>query len=352
MNNNNNLNDQCNGVSVGIGTTGNCNLNCEHCYSKPLRGNTLTYDEIISLIEGKNITSINYGTGENILNPDFMKVVTYCYEHNIKQSLTSNGYSIMAITEEQLRMFNDIDISLEFTDESKQNSFRHGDSWNFVDKSIEKCRKADVEFSIATALMNINYKQIPSLLQKVNKEGCNLRLNVFKKVPKAGITKFSLTYDEFWEAVKLLFEYGELISCSEPVVNAMLDIPPIVHKSPCGLSSLRIHPDGCVVPCVYWPGSDLLIKDLKESFAPCFDSEAFSTIRIIPKYCLDNCEKVDVCGGGCAARRFLNGDINIPDEYCPIYLKKELPEIKVTHAKDRKDLVHSSYLCTFIFMGK
>lgn len=336
-------------ISIGIGTTGNCNLNCRHCYSKPLRGNTLTYDEVITLIEGKPISSINYGTGENILNPDFISIVDYCHDRGIKQSYTSNGFGVIAMPDETVRKFNDIDISLEFVDKSVQNDFRHGDSWNFVEKAIEKCRRLGVEFSIATALMNINYQQIPLLLEKVKTENCNLRLNIFKPVPKAGIRQFTLTYDEFWTSMSLLFGYGMLISCSEPIVNAMLNIPPVVPKSPCGKSSIRVHPTGQVVPCVYWQDSDVHINDLRESFAPAFQSKSFAEIDIIPDFCMKNCDKVDVCGGGCASRRELNGSINDPDMYCPIYHKREIPDIKVEWAEGEKDLVHSSYLCTLIF---
>lgn len=340
------------GISVGIGTTGNCNLSCSHCYSKPLRGNTLTYDEIVSIIDGKKISSINFGTGENILNPDFLTIVDYCHDRGIKQSYTSNGYGVIAMPDETVRKFNDIDISLEFVDKNIQNDFRHGDSWNFVEKAIEKCRRLGVEFSIATALMNVNYKEIPGLLKKVKEENCNLRLNIFKPVPKAGITKFTLTYDEFWAAMSLLFEHGGLISCSEPIVNAMLGITPIVPKSPCGKSSIRIHPTGQVVPCVYWQDSDVHIDDLKTSFAPAFQSKSFAEIDIIPDFCLKNCDKVEVCGGGCASRRALNSGIGEPDMYCPIYHKREIPVIKVDYAPGEKDLVHSSYLCTLIFGGK
>lgn len=340
------------GISVGLGSTGNCNLNCPHCYSKPLRGYTLSFDEIAPLIEKGGIDSINFGTGENILNPDFPDIAQLCRKKGIKMSLTSNGYSVICLPEEELKWFHDIDISLDFPDKNTQNDFRHGESWDFVDKGIEKCRKLGIEFSIATALMNVNYKEIPDILARVAREKCNLRINIFKKVPKAGITQFALTYDEFWDAMKLLFDHGRLISCSEPIVNAMLNIPPIVPKSPCGRKSFRVHPSGAVVPCVYWPESNITISDIAKSFETAWESDIFKQIRVIPQFCLEKCDKVEVCGGGCASRRHLNGKLGEPDEYCPIFHKKAIPDIKVTRAKESKDLVHSSYLCTLIFAGK
>ena len=73
---------------------------------------------------------------------------------------------------------------------------------------------------------------------------------------------------------------------------------------------------------------------------------------MIPQFCRDNCDKVDICGGGCASRRYLNGKLEEPDEYCPIYHRKTIPEIEVTYANVTKDLVHAAYLCTFIFKSK
>jgi len=338
-------------ISVGIGTTGNCNLNCPHCYSEPLRASTLTLKDVTSLLDNKKISSINFGTGENILNPDFPGIINYCHARGIKMSLTSNGYSVVALSDEDLLKFNDIDISLEFTDKKRQDDFRHGNSWDFAEQSLKKCRRLGIEFSIATAVMNVNYREIPSLLEKAGRAGCNLRLNIFKSVPKSANSVFALSYDEFWEAVRLMFAHGSLISCSEPIVNAILDIPPVVPRSPCGKSSIRVHPTGGVVPCVYWPESDVYIRDLQESFAPAFRSRAFKESLIVPEFCTEKCDKADVCGGGCASRRYLTSGIGKPDQYCPIYNRKPVPKIKVSASKTPKDLVHSSYLCTLIFAG-
>src|SRR3989344_397976 len=85
------------GISLGIGATANCNLNCGHCYSRPLRGHSLSLDEMMDLVDGKRISSINFGTGENILNPDFPKMIDNLHERCIKLSVTSNGYTIIVL---------------------------------------------------------------------------------------------------------------------------------------------------------------------------------------------------------------------------------------------------------------
>lgn len=367
-------------LSVGLGTTANCNLGCAHCYSRPLRGHSLSLAELKRIIEGgdKRIGSINFGTGENILNPEFGEMVAYCHERGIKLSVTSNGYTINQLSDEQLGWFNDIDISLDFPDKAEQNRFRKGDSWDFVDQAINRCRRLRIEFSIATALMTINFREIPDLLERASREECNLRVNVFKPVPKAGIYRFQLDYGQFWEAMALLFDHGRLISCSEPIVNAVLGIAPNVPQSPCGKQSLRIHPDGEVVPCVYWINSDqpidiytdlgdpqkvrtvpreywttsrVHIRDLTESFEPAFNAESFVRIRTVPEFCRAECSLVEICGGGCASRRYLNGRLSEPDDYCPFYRGAKPPSISVRWHPDQKELIHSNYLCTLIFAG-
>lgn len=83
-------------------------------------------------------------------------MIDKCYEMGIKMSLTSNGYSIISLSDEQLTKFNDLDISLEFIGRSKQNSFRNGESQELVDQAIRKSKRLGIEFSITAVLMNIN----------------------------------------------------------------------------------------------------------------------------------------------------------------------------------------------------
>ena len=105
-------------------------------------------------------------------------------------------------------------------------------------------------------------------------------------------------------------------------------------------------PKGHIVPCVYWQTTDasidLLVSKGKEAI---WNSESFNRIRIIPEECTD-CEYIEICKGGCAARRYYN-DLEKPDPYCYKIKGLPQPELKWEMAGE-KDLVHASYLCTMI----
>jgi len=87
-------------LEVGIGTTGLCNLNCSHCYSRKYSDKNITLDNIKRLFTSVDITSVNFGTGENILNPEFKDILEFFHEKNVKMSLTTNGYTVSKLSNE------------------------------------------------------------------------------------------------------------------------------------------------------------------------------------------------------------------------------------------------------------
>ena len=79
-----------------------------------------------------------------------------------------------------------------------------------------------------------------------------------------------------------------------------------------GDSTVRVAPDGGVLPCTYWPASRLTLTDLARLGAAIVESAEFLEARRVPAACLD-CP----CRGGCAGRRALAGGLDAPDPYCP-----------------------------------
>ena len=62
-------------VSLGIGLTNNCNLNCAHCYRDQDKIHNLNLQDIKNICENLAINSIGFGTGENGLNPEYFDII-------------------------------------------------------------------------------------------------------------------------------------------------------------------------------------------------------------------------------------------------------------------------------------
>lgn len=335
--------------SVGIGITNQCNYNCSHCYSREEQKYNLSFEQVAELCNHLEIDSINFGTGESGLHSDFLRIIEYVHEKGIKMALTTNGYTAALLSDEYLKLFNDIDFSLDFVQKDNHDAFRGVGASNMVERGIERCKKLGVEASMACAMMKDNYYYMDKMVEKAREFGMNLRVNVYKPVHT---DKHLLSYDEFWEGIARLFYHSKIVSCSEPIVNALIGNKTLDGGSRCGKQSLRIRPDGGIVPCVYWNKSMSSISELvnnkKEMSADGFSlyiDRVTTETKIIPEECRE-CDVLDICQGGCAARRLYN-DLNKPDPYCFKLGGRKEPMINFEWGQS-KDLVHSNYLCTII----
>lgn len=335
-------------IKLGIGTTGKCNMNCEHCYSRQYDNSSLSLKDIKRIANSIEIESVNFGTGENILNGEFLQIVEYLYERNINLSLTTNGYSISKMTDEHIKMFHDIDFSLEFPTRELQNAYRGHNSWEMVTEGMQRCKVLGIPFSIATVLMKPNVAHIVDFYDLISKYGCFLRINIIKCNSSNDAENLSheLSYDLFWQSIKIILKKFKIVSCSEPILRAALNLNSGIGI-PCGKASIRIQPDGSLLPCVYWGHSDQGIEDLVQNGEKVLASPAFKASQILPDVCR-GCEYEIQCGGGCASRRKLGQGLNYPDPFCPLVRNDKFPEISYMLNNNQVDLIHSSYLCTLI----
>ena len=334
--------------AMGIGLTNACNYNCSHCYSRGPEIAYLPFGRFKFLCDNLEIESMNFGTGESYLHPDFMRIVQYAHGKGIRLSVTSNGYTINNLDDAHLKIFNDVDLSLDFENSTAHDTFRGTGAASDVYRGVERCKKLGVEVSLVTAMMKDNYNQMDRLVSIAKSLEVNLRINTYKPV---NTFKHALSYEEFWQGIQLLLEPSALISCSEPVVNALIGNKTLDGGSPCGKKSLRINPNGGIVPCVYWKEPRCTIEDLVAAKASLPDPDFQGYVqriaaepRIIPEACVD-CKHLDICKGGCAASSYYR-NINEPDPYCHV-LRGDTPQIRYKWGES-KSLVHSNYLCTII----
>jgi radical SAM protein with 4Fe4S-binding SPASM domain len=284
------------------------------------------------------------GTGESWLHPQFPQIVEYLTERGIKMSMASNGHSLGTMPASLLQQFHDVEVSVDFATAEGQDAFRGRGNWACVMDAIDRCHAFGVEVTILSTLMNINYAQMDGLVAVARDLGANLRVNVYQPV---GQDDFMLSCDQFWEGYRRLFDAGRLLSTSEPIVHAMLGLDSL-EGSPCGRKSIRFTPRRYITPCVYWPWPDLTLDDLPDLTAErILESEQFVRARLVPDACHD-CPYVPSCGGGCASRRALLGELNQPDIYCPL-VRGETMDLSFNPAPE-KDLPRGGNVCTTIIV--
>jgi MoaA/NifB/PqqE/SkfB family radical SAM enzyme len=327
------------GFSVGIGLTNDCNLSCAHCYRDTKIINYLSLKQVREICEAIPVDAMGMGTGENILNPEFIEIANYLNDKGVKLSIASNGHSLTTAPEHILKMFSDVELSIDYPTELEQDNLRGPGNWALVHEAIERCQNLGIEVSVLATLMCTNFDKMDQMVTLARSNGCNLRVNAYQAVKTDA---FRLSYDQFWEGYQRLFSAGLVVACSEPVVRAVMGVSDV--QSPCGRRSIRVNPRGQIIPCVYWPvnGTDsLTIKDLSRLQSQVLEEYTFLEAQFNPPVA-SHC----ACQGGCASRRALNHDLDAHDEYCP-WEKGDSINLEWKPAP-AKDLMRTGNVCTTV----
>ncbi len=112
------------GIALGLGLTNECNLSCAFCYRDPARTDRLTLEQVKSVMERLPVRSVNLGTGENGMHPDFRPILAYLRTQPVKLTITSNGHSVAVLEDGELRAFHDIEFSLDYPTQAEQDAQR------------------------------------------------------------------------------------------------------------------------------------------------------------------------------------------------------------------------------------
>ena len=332
------------GISLGLGLTNECNLACAFCYRDPARTDRLSLDQVKAVMERLPVRSVNLGTGENGMHPDFKAILAYLRTKPVKLTVTSNGHSVAVLEDKELRSFHDIEFSLDYPTEEEQDLQRGAGNWALIHRQAKRCVQLGVPVTIIAVIMKSNYLRLADVARVAKQFDAPLRLNVYQAVRS---DVYALSYEEYWEAFRRLFEQTDVIAIGEPLVRAMAGLPPM--RAGCGVSTVRVTPRGTTQPCVYWPGSGEPLLDLISAGVNILSSTPFEQARTLPQAC-NPCEFRESCHGGCAGRRRLQGALLEPDYYCPI-IRGEHPRLEIRMVANR-DLPKMSSSCTTVVIAR
>jgi len=332
------------GISVGLGLTNECNLACAFCYRDPTRTDRLCLDQVKAVMERLPVRSVNLGTGENGMHPDFKAILGYLRTKPVKLTITSNGHSVAVLEDHELRAFHDIEFSLDYPTQEEQDAQRGAGNWELIQQQAERCLKLHIPVTIIAVMMKSNYLRLADVARVAKQFDAPLRVNVYQAV-RSDI--YALSYEEYWEGFRRLFEETNVIAIGEPLVRAMAGLPPL--RGGCGVSTVRVTPRGTTQPCVYWPGSGEPLSNLISVGLDILDSTPFEQARTLPEAC-QQCEFRESCRGGCAGRRRLQDALLQPDSYCPI-IRGEHPRLDIRMAASR-DLPKLNSSCTTVVIAR
>ena len=334
------------GFALGLGLTNECNLACSFCYRDPDRVDRLTLDQVQAVIDRLPVRSVNLGTGENGMHPDFLPILDFLRVQQVKLTITSNGHSVAILDDEHVRAFHDVEFSLDYATKEEQDTQRGDGNWDLVHEQAERCRRLGVPVTIIAVMMKSNYLKLANVARVARKFEAPLRVNVYQSVRTDA---YALTYDEYWEGFRQLFAETFVIAIGEPLVRAITGLPPMLSDCGCGAGTVRVTPRGTTQPCVYWPGAGGSLSDLLEAGESIVSTPSFVAARKVPPAC-EPCEFRETCRGGCSGRRALQVALDEPDFYCPI-VRGDRPRLEIKMAPER-DLPKFGSSCTTVVIAR
>ena len=330
--------------ALGLGLTNECNLACSFCYRDPARVDRLGLEQVRSVVSTLPVGSVNLGTGENGMHPQFRELLAFLRTLRVKLTITSNGHSAAVLTDDELRSFHDVEFSLDYPTEREQDAQRGSGNWALIHNQATRSVRLGIPVTFIAVMMKANYRQLAEVARVAKCYQAPLRVNVYQAVRS---DLYSLSYEEYWQGFRALFAETDVIAIGEPLIRAMAGLPPRVGG--CGVSTVRVTPRGTTQPCVYWPGVGEPLSRLLSIGPGLVETSPFIEARTVPEACR-SCVHLESCYGGCAGRRRIQNALLQPDFYCPI-IRGEMQELEIRMAPAR-ELPKGESACTTIVIAR
>ena len=248
-----------------------CNQKCVFCYAagqdmgKTKEMTTEQWKQAIDRLEKARVPMVTFTGGEPTQRPDIAELVGYA--KRMVTRLNTNGVNLTPGLVGQLKAtgLDSIQVTLYSHDESVHNALVGSSHYADTVQGIHNAVEAGLDISINTPLCkkNADYEKTLAFIHSLGVRFVTVSGLICTGMAGINHEEYDLTSDELFEIVRSAKEF-----CNTHEMEMDFTSPGLIEAAKleqlgmnvpmCGacLSNMAIAPDGTVVPCQSWLGSD------------------------------------------------------------------------------------------------
>ena len=249
----------------------NCNQKCKFCYAagqckgKTKELGTEEWKRIIDKLYKANVPMVTFTGGEPTMRDDLASLVAHA--EKMVTRLNTNGINLTPRLVEDLKKagLDSVQITLYSHNEEVHNALVGSEHFKDTVEGIKNAVRAGLDVSVNTPLCkkNEDYEKTLEFINSLGVSFVTVSGLICTGMAEVNHEDYDLTEEELFEivkAAKMFCTINEMeIDFTSPGLISKERLESIgVNVPMCGaaLSNMAIAPDGAVVPCQSWLGSD------------------------------------------------------------------------------------------------
>ncbi|MCK4563893.1 MAG: radical SAM protein [Verrucomicrobia bacterium] len=326
-------------TEVHISRTNRCSANCEHCYmdsGKALDGEMSTDEFKVALktLADMGVFHVALGGGEAMENDDLIEVATYAREVELVPNLTTGGHLVTADNVDSLKVFGQVNLSL---DSISPSPFRSKTRLDQTTKVFDLLTRSGIRTGINAVLGKTNFDEIDALCEYAKQHGLSeiefLRLKPVGRAKglyqqermtheqaKTLLPKLQNAREKYGVTLKIDCSLVPMLCYTKPEKEVLKMLA--LHGCEAGNILAGITSDGYVSGCSFLPPGKTEVKNLEKDWDQLFPQyRSWNDGAMEP---CRSCHYLEICKGGChAVAEAVTGSMNNPDPDCPFVVDFE-----------------------------
>lgn len=333
-----------NPIYMTLGITSNCNYNCKHCgnNSSIKKDTDLKKDEIYDLLDQMiemNLLKLNFTGGEPTTNSNLTDYIRYVKGRIPRITISTNGSLITDKKAKELKCagLNMAKISIDGLSKFHNEFRNYKDAYKKAIEAIINFQRYGIEVRVQSTLTKHNVDELLELMEVLS----DLKISHHTIVPVCPIGRadkeMMLSNGEYKEVITQM--YKKVVTLLDKGTKTNFQIRPVFGarelfdglkttfetlsmKYSCEAlkNTMEIQSNGDVVPCSFL--SIPIGNVRKNTLSEIWNSNKSNELRKLfdnnknNEYC-SQCEKSDLCNGGCIANKYYYGnDFRSREPYC------------------------------------